>query len=200
MVVTGPIGERGWAALAEALRLLPPLVPQDPQAPQDLQDFDDPEMLNNQEFYHQGFRSFVVSSTGQGPRKLMLDGRQEDLKAVFNSIPIGSFWHLEYDSFPISYLEYGTQIIYQRSLLKASEEDWVRLKQYMDNKWRAIDETLVLYSSMSMSMKMRTCFSLGFKLALADSVARALLSYFFDLFLPNPLGIRELHSYFSGAE
>ena len=184
MVVTGRIGERGWAALAEALRLLPPLVPHV------LQGFGDPEMLNNQEFYHQGFRSFVVSSTGPGPRKLMLDGRQEDLKAVFNSIPVGSFWHLEY----------RTQIRYHRSFNKTSEEDWVRLKQYMDNKWRAIDETLVLYSSMSMSMKMRTCFSLGFKLALADSVARALLSYFFDLFLPNPLGIRELHSYFSGAE
>ena len=105
-------------------------------------------MLNNQEFYHQGFRSFVVSSPGPGPRKLMLDGRQEDLKAVFNSIPIGSFWHLEYDSFPISYLEYGTQIIYQRRFNKASEEDWVRLKQYMDNTWTAMEETLVCYLSM----------------------------------------------------
>ena len=125
MVVTGPLGERGWAALAEALRLLPPLVPQDPQALQDLQDFGDPEMVNNQEFYHQGFRSFVVSSTGQGPRKLMLDGREEDLKAVFNSIPIGSFWHLEYRT-------QVPQIRYHRSFNKASEEDWVRLEQYMD--------------------------------------------------------------------
>ena len=190
MIVYGPIGERGWAALAEALSLLPPLIPQDPQAPQVAQNFWGPEMVNNQEFYHQGFRSFVVSSTGPGPRKLMLDGREEDLKAVFNAIPIGSFWHLEY----------GTKIIYQRSFNKASEEDWVRLKQYMDNRWTAMVETWVYYLSMPWSMKMRTCFSLSFKLTLADSVARALLSYFFDLVLPNPLGIRELHSYFSGAE
>ena len=171
MVVTGPIGERGWATLAEVLRLLPPLVPQDPQDPQalqDLQDFWDPEMVNNQEFYHQGFRSFVVSSTGPGPRKLMLDGREEDLQAVFNAIPIGSFWHLEY----------GTKIFYQRSFNKASEEDWVRLKQYMDNTWTAMEETLVCYLSMSLSMRMRTWFSLAFKLALADCVTRALLSYF----------------------
>ena len=165
MVVTGPIGERGWAALAEALRLLPPLVPVDPQV---LQDFLDPEMVKDQELYHQGFRSFIVSSTGPGPRKLMLDGRQEDLKAVFNSIPIGSFWHLEY----------GAQIIYHISFNKASEEDWVRLKQYMDNRWTAMVETWVYYLSMPWSMKMRTCFSLSFKLTLADSVARALLSYF----------------------
>ena len=191
MIVYGPIGERGWAALAEALRSLPPLIPQDPQAPQVAQDFWDPEMVNNQEFYHQGFRSFVVFSTSPGPRKLMLDGREEDLKAVFNSIPIGSFWHLKY----------GAQIIYHISFNKASEEDWVRLKQYLDYTWTAMEETLVCYLSMPLSMKMmRTCFSLSFKLALADSVARALLSYFFDLFLPNPLGIRELHSYFSGAE
>ena len=159
MVVTGPIGQRGWAALAEALRLLPPLVPLDPQ------DFGDPEMLNNQEFYHQGFRSFVISSTGQGPSKLMLDGRQEDLKAVFNSIPIGSFWHLEY----------GTQIFYHWRFNKASEEDWLRLKQYMDNTWTAMEEALVFYFSMSLSMKMRTLLSLTFKVTVADFVMRGLL-------------------------
>ena len=158
MAVTGQIGERGWAALAEALRLLPPLIPQD------LQDFWDPEMVNNQEFYHQGFRSFVVSSTGPGPRKLMLDGRQEDLKAVFNSIPVGSFWHLEY----------RTQIRYHRSFNKTSEEDWVRLKQYMDNTWTAMEEALVFYFSMSLSMKMRTLLSLTFKVTLADFVMRGL--------------------------
>ena len=165
MIVYGPIGERGWAALAEALRSLPPLIPQDPQAPQVAQDFWDPEMVNNQEFYHQGFRSFVISSTGQGPSKLMLDGRQEDLKAVFNSIPIGSFW----------LLEYGTQIFYKWRFNKASEEDWLRLKQYMDNTWTAMEEALVFYLSMSMSMKMRTLFSLTFKVTCADFVMRALL-------------------------
>ena len=159
MVVTGPIGERGWAALAEALRLLPPLVLQDPQ------NFLDPEMVNNQEFYHQGFRSFVVSSTGPGPRKLMLDGRQEDLKAVFNSIPIGSFW----------LLEYGTQIFYKWRFNKASEEDWLRLKHYMDDRWTAMEEALVFYFSMSLSMKMRTLLSLTFKVTVADFVMRGLL-------------------------
>ena len=165
MVVTGPLGERGWAALAEALRLLPPLVPVDPQAPQVLQDFWDPEMLNNQEFYHQGFRSFVVFSTSPGPRKLMLDGREEDLKAVFNSIPIGSFW----------LLEYGTQIFYKWRFNKASEEDWLRLKQYMDDRWTAMEEALVFYLSMSMSMKMRMCFSLAMKSTFVHFVTRSLL-------------------------
>ena len=187
MVVTGPIGERGWAALAEALRLLPPLVPVDPQV---LQDFWDPETLNNQEFYHQGFRSFVVFSTSPGPRKLMLDGREEDLKAVFNSIPIGSSWHLEY----------GTQIKYHWSFNKAAEEDWVRLKQYMDNSWTAIEETLVFYSSMSMLMKMKTCFLLSFATTLPLYLA-VCFEIVDERFLPsNVLGIRELHSYFSGAK
>ena len=190
MAVTGPIGERGWAALAEALRLLPPLVPQDPQAPQVPQDFWDPEMVNNQDFYHQGFRSFVVSSTGPGPRKLMLDGRQEDLKAVFNSIPIGSFWHLEY----------GTQIIYHWRFNKTSEEDWVRLKQYMDNTWTAMEEALVFYLSMSMLMKMKMCALLAFATTLPLCLA-VCFEIVDERFLPsNVLGIRELHSYFSGAK
>ena len=122
-------------------------------------------MVNDQEFYHQGFRSFVISSTGQGPSKLMLDGRQEDLKAVFNSIPIGSFW----------LLEYGTQIFYKWRFNKASEEDWLRLKHYMDDRWTAMEEALVFYFSMSLSMKMRTLLSLTFKVTVADFVMRGLL-------------------------
>ena len=74
--------------LAEALRLLPPLVP--PEADQ-LFDLDDP--LNNQ-----GFLSFVIFlisfSQKSKPRDLMRGGRQQDVKAVFDSLPVGSFWHV----------------------------------------------------------------------------------------------------------
>ena len=95
----------------------------------------------------------------------MLDGREEDLQAVFNSIPIGSFW----------LLEYGTQIFYKWRFNKASEEDWLRLKQYMDDRWTAMEEALVFYLSMSMSMKMRMCFSLAMKSTFVHFVTRSLL-------------------------
>ena len=71
--------------LAEALRLLPPLVP--PEADQ-LFDLDDP--LNNQ-----GFLSLVIfSSPKSNPRYLMLGGRRQDVKAVFDALPVGSYWHV----------------------------------------------------------------------------------------------------------
>ena len=86
MVVSGPIGDEGWAMLTEALRLLPPLVP--PEADQ-LFDLDDP--LNNR-----GLHSFAVDSWRSSPRKLILGGRRKDLKAVFEALPVGSFWHVIY--------------------------------------------------------------------------------------------------------
>ena len=71
--------------LAEALRLLPPLVP--PEADQ-LFDLDDP--LNNQ-----GFLSLVIfSSQKSSPRDLMREGRPQDVKAVFDALPVGSYWHV----------------------------------------------------------------------------------------------------------
>ena len=65
--------------LAEALRLLPPLVPWH---------FDDP--LNAQ-----GFSSFTVSSRGFSPKKFMLGGRRHDVRAVFDGLPFGTFWYVK---------------------------------------------------------------------------------------------------------
>ena len=67
--------------LAEALRLLPPLVPF-------LFDIADP--LNNQ-----GFHSFLILfSQKSNPRDLMRGGRRQDVKAVFDALPVGSYWHV----------------------------------------------------------------------------------------------------------
>ena len=79
--VTGPIGEEGWAMLAEALRLLPPLKSW-------LHDLNDP--LDTQRF-----RSFTVSSRRSSPKKFMLGGRRRDVKAVFDALPFGSFWYVK---------------------------------------------------------------------------------------------------------
>ena len=68
LVIGGAIAEGGWAALAEALRLLPPLVldeggPNDPR----------------------GFQALVVRS-----KHLMVGGRREDVRSVWDALPHGS--------------------------------------------------------------------------------------------------------------
>ena len=83
----------------EALRLLLPLVletggPQDPQ----------------------GFRSLRV-----GSRNLMLDGRREDVRAVWDALSVGS--HVWIDAAA------GEAVNFD----KVPEDDWMRLEQYLDN-------------------------------------------------------------------
>ena len=68
--------------LAEALILLPPLAPWHPDL-----DLDDP-------LYNQGFRSFNVYSRRFSPKKIMLEGRRQDVKAVFEALPAGSLWYV----------------------------------------------------------------------------------------------------------
>ena len=113
MVVRGPIGEEGWAMLAEALRLLPPLKPWHFDI-----DLDDP--LNNQ-----GFLSFVIFlisfSQKSKPRDLMRGGRRQDVKVVFDALPVGSFWHVT--------LTPNHEKYFNRDL----EQDWKKLEHYIDS-------------------------------------------------------------------
>ena len=97
LIVRGAIGESGWAALAEALRLLPPWLLVDVGT----------------------FPALVVSS-----KNLMLDGKREDVKAVWDAIPVGS-WVL---------LNTAAAITTPRKAFHKTEEDWVRLEEYLDNE------------------------------------------------------------------
>ena len=98
--ICGPIGKAGWAALAEALRVLPPLV---------LQTMFEQERT--------GFQAMVVSG-----RQLMLDGRREDVRAVWDALPVGS--HLLMVSAAEGHMLFD----------KVAEEDWDRLELYLDNE------------------------------------------------------------------
>ena len=99
--------------LAEALRLLPPLVP--PEADQ-LFDLDDP--LNNQ-----GFHSFLIFfSQKSNLRDLMREGRRQDVKAVFDALPVGSFWHVIQSP--------NNEKHFNRGL----EQNWKKLEHYIDTE------------------------------------------------------------------
>ena len=63
VAIKGEIGVAGWAALPEALQLLPPYF------------------LGGGAFYLSGFQALVAE------RNLMLDGRREDVKAVLDALP-----------------------------------------------------------------------------------------------------------------
>ena len=119
--VIGPIGEEGWSALAEALRLLPSLAPWH-------FDLDDP--LNSQ-----GFRSFTVFSFSRSnSKKLMLEGRRQDVRAVFDALPVGSSWRV------IQRIKEGGS----RSFDKNSEEDWEKLEHFMDTEEPTPTRTSIL--------------------------------------------------------
>ena len=105
LAILGSIGKAGWVALAEALRLLPPL-PLDPwnmEAPGPLQP--------------RGFQALVVKR-----RNLMLEGRREDVRAVWDALPVGSQVLMNFPT------DAG------RIFNKVSEEDWVRLEQYLNDE------------------------------------------------------------------
>ena len=97
--------------LAEALRLLPPLVP-----PEADQLFD----LNNQ-----GFHSFLIFfSQKSDPRDLMRGGRRQDVKAVFDALPVDSLWRVK------RFKKEGNW----SKVWETSEEDWEELEHYMDTE------------------------------------------------------------------
>ena len=111
------INAEGWAALVEALRLLPPLA-----LLHDILHLHDPLRLH--EAGASGFRSFVVSPQWTSPRNLMLEGRRQDLQSVFNALPVGSRWDLLYPD--------PNHMVYY--VLKETEEDWARLELYLDTE------------------------------------------------------------------
>ena len=88
----------------------------------------------------------------------MLDGKREDLKAVFDAIPTGSSWQVIYGKYDFD----------QKHFNKESEEDWARLKQYMDDKWtiEAMNEILALCSA-SMSMRFKFAMQMAIKTIVA---------------------------------
>lgn len=110
MIIRDQSGEKGWAALAEALRLRPS---QHQPQPYDLDN-----LLNNEEFH-----LILVYIKNTDPRNLMVSGRRQDVKAVFAALMIGSLW-----------LIVGLSDItnYKERRDKHSEEDWVRLKWYIE--------------------------------------------------------------------
>ena len=89
--------------LAEALRLLAPLKSWH---------FD----LDTQ-----GFRSFYVISRKSSPKKLMLGGRRHDVRAVFDALPVGSFWYV-----------IGSKEEWDWD--KNSKEDWEKLEHYLETE------------------------------------------------------------------
>ena len=88
--------------LAEALRLLAPLEPW-------LHDLDE------------GFQSFDVISRRSSPKKIMLGGRRHDVRAVFDALPVDSFWYVM-----------GSKESWDWD--KDSEEDWEKLEHYMETE------------------------------------------------------------------
>ena len=88
----------------------------------------------------------------------MLDGKREDLKAVFDAIPTGSSWQVIYGRYDFD----------QKHFNKESEEDWGRLKQYMHERGtiEAMNEMLALCSA-STSMR----FKFALKMAISTIVA-----------------------------
>ena len=84
-----------------------------------------------------GFHSIVVTSSKPSPRNLMLGGRRQDLKAVFDSLPVGSLWNVvQVHPEPLLDLMLLDPLVMPPTDLKhfnkQSEEDWLRLEQYMD--------------------------------------------------------------------
>ena len=100
----------------------------------------------------------MVSSTNPGPKKLMLDGKWEDLKAVFDALPTGSSWQVIYGKYDFD----------QKHFNKESEEDWGRLKQYMHETgtMEAMNEILALCPA-SRSMRFKFAMEMAIKTIVA---------------------------------
>ena len=88
--------------LAEALRLLAPLEPW-------LHDLDE------------GLQSFDVISRRSSPKKIMQGGRRHDVRAVFDALPVDSFWYVM-----------GSKESWDWD--KNSEEDWEKLEHFMNTE------------------------------------------------------------------
>ena len=104
LAIGGAIGEGGWAAVAEAVRVLPLLL------------------LDQGPLGARGFQALVLHS-----KNLMLDGRREDVRAIWDAMPeetFFSFWNPEMASAKAFGKGFGN----------VSEEEWARLELYLDNE------------------------------------------------------------------
>ena len=104
--------------LAEALRLLPPLKSWLHDEPDQIFDLDDP--LNNH-----GFRSFTVSSRRSSPKKFMLEGRRHDVRAVFDALPVGSFWYAK---------GFKEDRIWEKAWVKLGSWSWEKPERFMNTE------------------------------------------------------------------
>ena len=144
LVIRHLIGVEGWAALAEALRLLPPLA-----LLHDILHLHDPLRLH--EAGASGFRSFVVSPQWTSPRNLMLKGRRQDLQSEIHISKTHTVWCLSHKrqlhpiltrSKPLHFDVIGSRwdlfypdpnhVVYY--VLKEAGEDWARLELYLDTE------------------------------------------------------------------
>ena len=123
--ICGAIGEGGWAALTEALRLLPPLML--------LQ-----ALLGGG---RRGFSDLTVVG-----RDLMLDGRREDVRAVLDALPDGSYLTMTSvkttadGQLNLKRFEKGPGMAGQGwGPLTGFDHPWARLEQYLDNEDLFVD-------------------------------------------------------------
>ena len=123
LYIRGAIGEGGWAALAQALRLLPPLL------------------LHGWVGGVRGFSRLFV-----GGRDLMLDGRREDVRAVLDALPDGSFLTMTRvkttadGQLNQKRFEKGPGLAGQGwGPLTGFDHPWARLEQYLDNEDLFVD-------------------------------------------------------------
>jgi len=119
LVISGEIREQGWAALAEALKLLSPLV-LDTYNPDDFDgdDYDGDGGLPPL----RGVQSLIV-----GDRNFLLDGRREDWRAVWDALPEGSYLLLN----KVKTTAEGP--LDQKFFSKGSQEASRMLELYLDN-------------------------------------------------------------------
>ena len=104
LAIEGDIGELGWAALPEVLKLLPSWF------------------LGGVVVDPRGFQAIVTK------RSFMLEGRREDVRAVWDALPAGSHVFMK----RVKTTADGPLTV--KSFPKASEEDWVRFELYLDNE------------------------------------------------------------------
>jgi len=115
--ISGQIGEQGWAALAEALKLLSPLV-LDTYSPDEF-DGDDGDRGPRP---RRGFQSLLVDA-----RNFLLDGRREDLRTVWDALPEGSYLLLK----NVKTTAEGP--LDMKFFNSGSQEHLVMLELYLDN-------------------------------------------------------------------
>ena len=104
LFIEGAIGEGGWTALAKALRRLARLAPPPPRIP------GQPDW--------RGFYAFMVAE-----RNFLLEGRREDLRAIWDALPAGSCLYT------IRTTADGPRTL--RFFHAGSPEDWKMLRLYL---------------------------------------------------------------------